>query len=528
MIDDHGPSPVVAAAPDWAILVVDDDAAKRLALRVMLAPLGHPVVEADSGRAALRAVTHQRFAVILMDVRMPTLDGLETAKLMRQRPEAARTPIIFVTGFERDEVQTAAAYAGGAVDFIFAPILPHVLHAKVTAFVDLFVQAEELRRSLESVSALNAALRESEERARAVLLNVADGIVTSSEDGRIESINRSARRMFDYREEELVGEPMSRIVGSDIAGEPTEMVGLRKDGSTFPMELEMSATRIGEQTFTISCIRDISARKLAEAEKADLEAQLRETHKMEAIGRLAGGIAHDFNSLLTVIGGYTDELATRLDEQPALEAVAEEIRHAADRAIALTAQLLTFGRRQRLELRTLDLNAVIANIEPMLHRLSGDDVVLITAARPRTPARHSRPESDRPGPHEPRRQRPRRDAHRRHTHDPDLQPGRQHDQRRPSARKHARARTFRDPLRDRHRRRPRRADPLTDLRSLLHDQSDRQGNRAGTRDRLRHRPPERRSHPGLLHTRPRCHVPVLAPGRRRRPRTPPRTRDRAR
>lgn len=63
MIDEHGPSPVVAAAPDWAILVVDDDAAKRLALRVMLAPLGHPVVEADSGRAALRAVTHQRFAV---------------------------------------------------------------------------------------------------------------------------------------------------------------------------------------------------------------------------------------------------------------------------------------------------------------------------------------------------------------------------------------------------------------------------------------------------------------------------------
>ena len=197
-------------APDWAILVVDDDAAKRLALRVMLAPLGHPVVEADSGRAALRAVTNQRFAVILMDVRMPTLDGLETAKLIRQRPESARTPIIFVTGFERDEVQTAAAYAGGAVDFIFAPILAHVLHAKVSAFVDLFVQAEKLRRSLESVSALNAALRESEERARAVLLNVADGIVTSGEDGRIESINRSARRMFDYREEELVGEPLSR------------------------------------------------------------------------------------------------------------------------------------------------------------------------------------------------------------------------------------------------------------------------------------------------------------------------------
>ena len=98
-----------------------------------------------------------------------------------------------------------------------------------------------------------------------------------------------------------------------------------------------------------------------------------------------------------MIGGYTDELVARLDEQPALEAVAEEIRHAADRAIALTAQLLTFGRRQRLEPRTLDLNAAIANIEPMLHRLIGEDVVLITTARSRTRPRHSRPEPDRPG-----------------------------------------------------------------------------------------------------------------------------------
>ena len=176
-----------------AILVVDDNAAKRIAIRAMLAPLGHRVVEVDSGREALRAVLRGTFAVILMDVRMPTLDGYETAKLIRQRPQSELTPIIFVTAFGGDEAETATAYASGAVDFIFTPILPDVLRAKVSAFVDLFVQSEELQRSLESITDLNAALRASEVRARAVLQNVADGIVTAGEGGLIESFNRSAR-----------------------------------------------------------------------------------------------------------------------------------------------------------------------------------------------------------------------------------------------------------------------------------------------------------------------------------------------
>ncbi len=134
------------------ILVVDDNAAKRLALRAMLAPLGHAVVEADSGRAALRAVLRQNFAVILMDVRMPTMDGYETAKLIRQRSQSERTPIIFITAFGRDETETHTAYASGAVDFIFTPIRVDVLRAKVSAFVDLYLQSQELQRSLESIT----------------------------------------------------------------------------------------------------------------------------------------------------------------------------------------------------------------------------------------------------------------------------------------------------------------------------------------------------------------------------------------
>jgi diguanylate cyclase (GGDEF)-like protein/PAS domain S-box-containing protein len=266
---------------DAAVLIVDDNAAKRLAFRAMLAPLGHAVVEADSGRAALRAVTSQTFAVILMDVRMPTLDGYETAKLIRQRSQSQLTPFIFITAFGGSETETTAAYASGAVDFIFTPILPEVLQAKVSAFVDLFVQAQRLRDSLASITALNVALRDSEVRARAVLQNVTDGIVTAGEGGLIETFNRSAQRLFGYSEEELIGQPLRLIVApscqdqfsaeararrslpmaEDVPAEPTESVGCRKDGSRFPMELDMSQMQIGERTFTIGCIRDISGRK---------------------------------------------------------------------------------------------------------------------------------------------------------------------------------------------------------------------------------------------------------------------------
>ena len=281
MVDTRADEAAGARPPGAAILVVDDNASKRLAIRAMIAPLGHELVEVDSGRAALRAVMQQSFAVILMDVRMPTMDGYETAKLIRQRSQSEHTPIIFFTAYGQDETETLTAYASGAVDFIFTPVRPDVLRAKITAFVKLYLQAQELQSSLASITSLNAALRESEVRARAVVQNVAEGIVTAGEGGRIESFNRSARRLFGYSEEEVIGKPLRLIIaqthhadlpdpawvgwsllaGEDIPPEPTETVGSRKDGSSFPIEMSMSQVEIGGRTITIACIRDISGRR---------------------------------------------------------------------------------------------------------------------------------------------------------------------------------------------------------------------------------------------------------------------------
>jgi signal transduction histidine kinase len=128
------------------ILVVDDDATKRFALRTILAPLDEDIVEASSGADALRQLLRSEFAVVLLDVRMPIMDGFETAQLIRQRPRSELTPIIFVTALDQAETDMGRGYNLGAVDFVFAPIVPAIMRAKVSVFVELYRAQQELRR----------------------------------------------------------------------------------------------------------------------------------------------------------------------------------------------------------------------------------------------------------------------------------------------------------------------------------------------------------------------------------------------
>jgi hypothetical protein len=128
------------------VLIVDDDATKRFALKTILAPLDENVIEASSGADALRQLLRDEFAVVLLDVRMPIMDGFETAQLIRQRPRSELTPIIFVTALDQAETDMGRGYDLGAVDFVFAPVVPPILRAKVTVFVELYRAQQELRR----------------------------------------------------------------------------------------------------------------------------------------------------------------------------------------------------------------------------------------------------------------------------------------------------------------------------------------------------------------------------------------------
>jgi signal transduction histidine kinase/DNA-binding response OmpR family regulator len=148
---DPDPTPA-ASVPEQhaAILVVDDRPDKLLALEAVLEDLGQPIIRADSGREALRHVLQQDFAVILLDVNMPGMDGFETASLIRQRQNSRHTPIIFITAFD-DEMYASRSYSLGAVDYIRTPVLPDVLRSKVAVFVDLFLKTNQIKRQAESL-----------------------------------------------------------------------------------------------------------------------------------------------------------------------------------------------------------------------------------------------------------------------------------------------------------------------------------------------------------------------------------------
>ena len=161
----------------------------------------------------------------------------------------------------------------------------------------------------------------------------------------------------------------------------------------------------------------VNARDITE--RRQLEEQLRQSQKMEAVGQLAGGVAHDFNNLLTAILGYCSLMLDDVPEGNPLRQDLMEIQSAGERAASLTRQLLAFSRRQMLQPQVVDLNALVKQLEKLLRRLISEDVELVTVAGRRPAAGPGRPGVDRADPRQPRRERARRDAARRAAHDRD-------------------------------------------------------------------------------------------------------------
>ncbi len=257
---------------------------------------------------------------------------------------------------------------------------------------DLEASANEHRRAEE-------ALRESEERFRQMYDEAPVGYHELDREGRIIRVNRRELEMLGYTEEELLGRPvwkfvveeemtrqviMAKITGDVSFHETFERTYRRKDGTTLPVLIEdrIIRNKKGRITGIRSMIEDITERRRAEEALQKSEEQLRQWQRVEAIGRLAGGVAHDFNNLLMTIKGCSELLLGGLDQSDPRREEVEEIRKAAERATALTRQLLAFGRRQVLQPQVLDLNEVVANMDRMLQRLIGEDIQLLTVLDP--------------------------------------------------------------------------------------------------------------------------------------------------
>ncbi len=234
---------------------------------------------------------------------------------------------------------------------------------------------------LRDVTAQKAAERGLRELA-AIVTSSEDAIIGESLEGIITSWNAGAEKIFGYKAAEAIGKHAAMMLPMENANEVTENVerasrgeGFRresvrvcKEGKKISVSLTVSPIKDEGKVVGVSTIvRDISDRK-------KLEEQLRQSQKMEAVGRLAGGIAHDFNNLLSVIVGYTYVLQSSLPNDETLKEAAEQVMNAADKASSLTRQLLAFSRRQVLQAEVINLNDILSGMEKMLPRVIGEDV----------------------------------------------------------------------------------------------------------------------------------------------------------
>lgn len=180
-----------------SILVVDDDERNRLALRELLDAPGQAVVFAASGTDALRCVLKQEFAVILMDARMPGMDGFEAARMIRERERSRHTPIIFLTGAYEDPPSMFRGYEAGAVDYLVKPLIPEVLRSKVSIFVELYNKNAVLTREIAERKRVEQHLRASEDNLRALAARL--------QSVREEEWKRIAREIHDELGQALTG-----------------------------------------------------------------------------------------------------------------------------------------------------------------------------------------------------------------------------------------------------------------------------------------------------------------------------------
>jgi PAS domain S-box-containing protein len=316
------PAGVETAAPHEAggrakekisILLVDDQQNNLFALESLLGGDGYNLVRAASGAEALRCVLEQDFALILLDVLMPGMDGFETAELIRKRRQSLHTPIIFITATNTDENHAGQGYSLGAVDYIYKPIVPEILKAKVHVFAELYRKTRSLARSEEALRSELEARRESEEKYRKLFSRASDAIVVfDAESDTVLDVNKAALELYGYPEadflrlttKDLEAEPaVGDGARGDQSGKPTSTRFHKKaDGRVFPAEITCAGVSLKGRKLIMVLTRDITERqKAAEAEL------LRERETMQR--QLVATVSHELRTPIAAIKASAETLA---------------------------------------------------------------------------------------------------------------------------------------------------------------------------------------------------------------------------
>ena len=369
------------------VLLIDDDEDYFVITRDMLREIGalpHSMDWCNTFEKGLETVLADDHDVCLVDYRLGARNGLEL--IHTAVAAGCKAPLILMTGQDDHGVDVDAMKAGAA-DYL------------IKGGVNAPLLERALRYAIERSQTMQK-LRASEEHFRHAFDSAAVGMVLVAPTGQLTQVNRALCEMLGYMTEELLAINVRDLVHTDdrlimldaeremMAGQlPSSQCEVRYKHKRGGFVWTLAATTLvrdgaNHPWHFITQIQDITQRKQAEEALRQSEEQLQHSQKMEAIGRLAGGIAHDFNNLVTVITGYSTLLTQKLGEDHPLRHDVDEIQKSAERAAALTRQLLAFSRKQVRSPKLLDLNELLTGMDDMLRRLIGEDIEMRIAADP--------------------------------------------------------------------------------------------------------------------------------------------------
>jgi PAS domain S-box-containing protein len=343
--------------PKVNVLLVDDHPENLLALEAILDSLGQNLVKATSGGQALRCLLNQDFAVILLDVQMPDMDGFETAELIRQRERSRHTPIIFLTAFSTSDNMVFKGYSLGAVDYLFKPIEPEILKSKVAAFVDLFQKTAEVKRQAAQLQAMNAELKKREEMFRSLSACSPVGIFLTDETGKCTYTNPRYQSIYGITLEESLGEGWAQKIhpedrekaianwysassaGQEYKGEfrilTSDLVERWVDVRSSPMLSDK-----GEVIGYVGTLGDITEGKQAQEEHIQLICEQTARQEAETANKLKdeflATLSHELRTPLSSILGWAKLLRQRKFDEKTISRGLETIQ----RNASLQAQLI--------------------------------------------------------------------------------------------------------------------------------------------------------------------------------------------